>query len=159
VFGTDDEEQEHPRDYRKGGYHPVNIGDVYHGRYHIIRKIGWGHFSTVWLCWDTRQKRFVHFITIFLIKISRIRFVALKIVKSADQYTEAAIDEIKLLNAVRTAEPENSYRDRIVQLLDNFTVIGINGTHVCMVFEVSAYTGSNFKVCSPLRCSETICSN
>jgi serine/threonine-protein kinase SRPK3 len=42
--------QEDPKDYRKGGYHPVQIGDVFkNGRYHVIRKLGWGHFSTVWL--------------------------------------------------------------------------------------------------------------
>ena len=35
-----------------GGYHPVKIGDLFHQRYHVVRKLGWGHFSTVWLCWD-----------------------------------------------------------------------------------------------------------
>ena len=51
---SDNEEQEDAKDYCKGGYHPVNIGDVYHGRYEVLRKCGWGHFSTVWLCWDNR---------------------------------------------------------------------------------------------------------
>ena len=37
-----------------GGYHPVEINDVYNGRYKVIRKLGWGHFSTVWLCQDKR---------------------------------------------------------------------------------------------------------
>lgn len=32
VLGSDDEEQEDPKDYRKGGYHPVAIGDVFSGR-------------------------------------------------------------------------------------------------------------------------------
>lgn len=53
---SDSEEQEDTKDYCKGGYHPVNIGDVYNGRYKVIRKVGWGHFSTVWLCWDTKYK-------------------------------------------------------------------------------------------------------
>ena len=35
-----------------GGYHPVKIGDIFHSRYQVLRKLGWGHFSTVWLCWD-----------------------------------------------------------------------------------------------------------
>ncbi len=35
-----------------GGYHPVKIDDVYNSQYRVIRKLGWGHFSTVWLCWD-----------------------------------------------------------------------------------------------------------
>lgn len=38
-----------------GGYHPVHIGDVYkNGQYKVIRKLGWGHFSTVWLVEDTQ---------------------------------------------------------------------------------------------------------
>ena len=35
-----------------GGYHPVQIGDLLNGKYHVVRKLGWGHFSTVWLGWD-----------------------------------------------------------------------------------------------------------
>ena len=35
-----------------GGYHPVQIGHLYNNKYHVVRKLGWGHFSTVWLCWD-----------------------------------------------------------------------------------------------------------
>lgn len=37
-------------DYEAGGYHPVRIGDVYgpNDRYVVVRKLGWGHFSTVW---------------------------------------------------------------------------------------------------------------
>ena len=52
ILGSDDDEQESPSDYVKGGYHPVRIGDLFHNRYHVVRKLGWGHFSTVWLCWD-----------------------------------------------------------------------------------------------------------
>ncbi|KAF0036110.1 hypothetical protein F2P81_011422 [Scophthalmus maximus] len=59
LLGSDDEEQEDPSDYCKGGYYPVKIGDLFNGRYHVVRKLGWGHFSTVWLCWDLQKKRFV----------------------------------------------------------------------------------------------------
>lgn len=38
-----------------GGYHPVRIGEKYKdGRYVVLRKLGWGHFSTVWLVQDTK---------------------------------------------------------------------------------------------------------
>uniref|UniRef100_A0AAR2J242 non-specific serine/threonine protein kinase n=1 Tax=Pygocentrus nattereri TaxID=42514 RepID=A0AAR2J242_PYGNA len=84
ILGSDDEEQEDPNDYCKGGYHHVKIGDLYNGKYHVIRKLGWGHFSTVWLAWDIQGKR----------------FVAMKVVKSAEHYTETALDEIKLLRSV-----------------------------------------------------------
>jgi len=41
-------------DYRRGGYHAVRIGDAFNdGRYVVQSKLGWGHFSTVWLAWDT----------------------------------------------------------------------------------------------------------
>ncbi|XP_055025195.2 SRSF protein kinase 1a isoform X1 [Misgurnus anguillicaudatus] len=120
ILGSDDEEQEDPNDYCKGGYHHVKIGDLYNGKYHVIRKLGWGHFSTVWLAWDIQEKR----------------FVAMKVVKSAEHYTETALDEIKLLRSVRNTDPDDPNREMVVQLLDDFKISGVNGTHVCMVFEV-----------------------
>ncbi|XP_032109433.1 SRSF protein kinase 1 isoform X4 [Sapajus apella] len=84
ILGSDDDEQEDPNDYCKGGYHLVKIGDLFNGRYHVIRKLGWGHFSTVWLSWDIQGKK----------------FVAMKVVKSAEHYTETALDEIRLLKSV-----------------------------------------------------------
>ncbi|XP_069489539.1 SRSF protein kinase 1 isoform X1 [Ambystoma mexicanum] len=120
ILGSDDDEQEDPSDYRKGGYHHVKIGDLFNGRYHVIRKLGWGHFSTVWLSWDLQMKR----------------FVAMKVVKSAEHYTETALDEIKLLKCVRNTDPTDPNREMVVQLLDDFKIPGANGTHVCMVFEV-----------------------
>ncbi|CAF0917457.1 unnamed protein product [Rotaria sordida] len=120
IRGSDDDEQEDPKDYCKGGYHPITIGSIFNQRYHVIRKLGWGHFSTVWLCWDRKSAR----------------FVAMKVVKSAKHYTETALDEIKLLTHVRESDPSDPYRLKCVQLLDDFKVAGVNGTHVCMVFEV-----------------------
>ncbi|XP_033484402.1 SRSF protein kinase 1a isoform X2 [Epinephelus lanceolatus] len=120
ILGSDDEEQEDPNDYCKGGYHHVKVGDLYNGKYHVIRKLGWGHFSTVWLAWDIQVKR----------------FVAMKVVKSAEHYTETAVDEIKLLRSVRNSDTNDPNREMVVQMLDDFKISGINGTHVCMVFEV-----------------------
>uniref|UniRef100_A0A8D2JLX4 non-specific serine/threonine protein kinase n=1 Tax=Varanus komodoensis TaxID=61221 RepID=A0A8D2JLX4_VARKO len=120
ILGSDDDEQEDPNDYCKGGYHLVKIGDLFNGRYHVIRKLGWGHFSTVWLSWDIQGKR----------------FVAMKVVKSAEHYTETALDEIKLLKSVRNTDPNDPNRERVVQLLDDFKISGVNGSHICMVFEV-----------------------
>ena len=64
------------------------------------------------------------------------RFVALKVVKSASHYTETALDEIKLLRCVRDSDETDPKREKTVQLLDDFKISGVNGTHVCMVFEV-----------------------
>lgn len=114
-------EEEDSEDYCKGGYHPVAVGETYNnGRYVVVRKLGWGHFSTVWLSRDT----------------STGKHVALKVVRSAAHYTETAIDEIKLLNRIVQAKPSHPGRKHVVSLLDSFEHKGPNGVHVCMVFEV-----------------------
>jgi serine/threonine-protein kinase SRPK3 len=133
------EDEEDWEDYCKGGYHPVHIGDSFSdGRYTVVRKLGWGHFSTVWLAKDTKL----------------LRHVALKIVKSAPRYTETALDEIKLLQRLITSatppivpspsnpnpapSPSQTHpgRSHVISLLDHFRHRGPNGTHVCMVFDV-----------------------
>ena len=90
------------------------------GRYKVTRKLGWGHFSTVWLARDSKTGK----------------HVALKVVRSAAHYTETAVDEIKLLNRVVEANPNHPGKRYVVGLLDSFEHKGPHGTHVCMVFEV-----------------------
>jgi serine/threonine-protein kinase SRPK3 len=47
------EEEEDIEDYCRGGYHPVRIHETFkNNRYTVLRKLGWGHFSTVWLARD-----------------------------------------------------------------------------------------------------------
>ena len=114
-------DEEDSEDYCKGGYHPVHVGETYNnGRYVVVRKLGWGHFSTVWLSRDGTTGK----------------HVALKVVRSAAHYTETAIDEIKLLNRIVQANPSHPGRKHVVSLLDSFEHKGPNGVHVCMVFEV-----------------------
>lgn len=116
-------EDEGTEDYRRGGYHAVRIGDTFkHSRYVVQSKLGWGHFSTVWLAWDTHKSR----------------YVALKVQKSAQHYTEAAMDEITILKQIAEGDPDD--KKSVVKLLDHFKHSGPNGQHVCMVFE---YLGDN----------------
>ena len=76
--------------YRRGGYHPVHVGEVYNGRYTVLKKLGWGHFSTVWLSLDSKTGK----------------QVALKVQKSAENYTDAAYDEIELLRTTQVKAGE-----------------------------------------------------
>lgn len=41
--------------YRPGGLHPVQLGDVLGQRYCVLRKLGNGSYSTVWLAVDQRS--------------------------------------------------------------------------------------------------------
>ncbi|KAI9361803.1 kinase-like domain-containing protein [Pilaira anomala] len=115
------DEEEDIEDYKKGGYHPVNIGDRFdNGRYIVLRKLGWGHFSTVWLTLDTLTDS----------------HVALKIVKAANRYTDSALEEIKLLECVKKTNPDSKGWQHVAQLLNHFWHQGPNGKHACMTFEV-----------------------
>lgn len=38
--------------YRRGGYHPVHLHDIFNQRYEVIGKLAYGQFSTVWLAND-----------------------------------------------------------------------------------------------------------
>ncbi|CAG9313737.1 unnamed protein product [Blepharisma stoltei] len=140
-----DNEEESSKDYRPGGYHPVHIGELFLNRYIVVQKLGWGHFSTVWLCKDTKYGT----------------YVAMKVQRSAPNYTEAAYDEIDLLIKIAqgykdprwiesimkyvagTAEAEEIKEEGmktdhcfVVQLLNTFLHTGPNGSHVCMCFEI-----------------------
>lgn len=41
------------QDYVPGGLHAIYLGDMV-GRYKILRKLGYGGYSTVWLARDAR---------------------------------------------------------------------------------------------------------
>jgi len=46
-------------EYVKDGYHPVHVGETFQGRYRVLKKLGWGAFSTVWFCHDLKMNKFV----------------------------------------------------------------------------------------------------
>lgn len=147
----DSSEDEGMPDYKIGGYHPIHVGEILLDRYVIIQKLGWGHFSTVWLTKDLRYNS----------------YVALKVQKSAQHYVEAAYDEVDILDQVSTNWKTEQWKDSIkdyykedkhlmtrlkkfgvisesshcAQLLNSFIHHGPNGKHFIMVFEI---LGVNF---------------
>ena len=143
-----DDGEEGQEEYRAGGYHPVHIGDTFHSRYVVVDKLGWGHFSTVWMCLDTKKKSANGMPSS---SSSSSSFVAMKVQKSAPHYRDAAYDEIELLKTVSTTAISNAFLlerraessaithpldPRVVTLVDHFEHSGPHGRHVCMVFEL-----------------------
>ena len=55
----DSSEDEGIADYKIGCYHPIHVGEILLDRYVIIQKLGWGHFSTVWLTKDLKFNSYV----------------------------------------------------------------------------------------------------
>jgi hypothetical protein len=79
----------------------VHIGERFKdGRYTVTQKLGWGHFSTVWMVADNETGG----------------LGAMKIVKSASHYTDAARDEITLLTQVRKRARARAVRTRSMKM-------------------------------------------
>lgn len=57
--------------------HLLICREILDSKYVILSKLGWGHFSTVWLALKLQDKQ----------------LYALKIQKSAEKYTESALEE------------------------------------------------------------------
>ncbi|KAJ3544981.1 hypothetical protein NM208_g2747 [Fusarium decemcellulare] len=98
--------------YHPGGYHPIHLGDVVQNRCRIIRKLGWGQFSTVWLAIDTQLDRYVS------LKIT----VA---VESGNVSKEVTLYRSRL-------QPGSTY---LVTLYDAVREMGPNGEHDGLIFE------------------------
>ncbi|MCJ1260021.1 hypothetical protein MMC24_007861 [Lignoscripta atroalba] len=104
--------------YRGGGFHPIHLADrLKDGRYHILHKLGYGGFSTVWLALDEHLQR----------------LVSLKVLTAEASQQQK---ELRILRYLDEHAQGNPRRDSIVSILDNFTIQGPNGTHMCYVSQV-----------------------
>ncbi|KAJ7317168.1 hypothetical protein JRQ81_003330 [Phrynocephalus forsythii] len=100
------------------GYCPVRKGEMLNGRYHAVKNLGCGYFSTVWLCQD-------------------VGCVAVKVPKVGEDFFEAALDEVMLLRCVNSKRRKNRASDHVIHFLDDFKMIGEDGFHILWsVFEL-----------------------
>ncbi|KAF8579384.1 kinase-like protein [Ramaria rubella] len=107
--------------YEHGGYHPVNIGDMLDGsRYTVLRKLGWGQYSTVWLAMDGVLKN----------------HVAVKILTAKAGRGKNKLPELDIHLRVQQSNPEHPARAHISTMLRHFEHVGPNGVHICMLFDV-----------------------
>ena len=128
-------------------------------RYVVIKKLGWGHFSTVWMVKDRKLVQNVAAAAKSALgsKANQPIFFALKVQKSAEHYTEAAMDEVELLdciaqerkkcegtlvtqgpmsrdsNGIRAIDNVDHSR-HVATLHDSFFHNGPHGRHMAMVF-------------------------
>ncbi|PNP79326.1 hypothetical protein FNYG_07402 [Fusarium nygamai] len=111
-FKTNDTPCEWGEAYHPGGYHPVHLGDVIQERYRVIRKLGWGQFSTVWLAVGMQMNR----------------YVSLKITLATQKR-----DTGKEVSLYRSHLQDES--PFLVVLHDTIKIKGPNGEHDGLVFE------------------------
>lgn len=117
-------------DYRAGGFHPVHLGDDFKdGRYHVIHKLGYGGFSTVWLTEDTRLHR----------------LVSLKIITAEASKSEC---ELRIHQHLENSPSTHIGRSHVASALDHFIIKGPNGSHTCLVSQLAG--PSIAQLCSSL---------
>ncbi|KAI5789255.1 serine/threonine-protein kinase SRPK3 [Pyronema domesticum] len=104
-------------EYRPNWFHPIQPGDVFKdGRYKVIRKLGYGAFSTVWLAIDEQVRR----------------YAALKVLSAKES---ANTQELTIHQRLAEFTPSQPGAKHVVALLDSFKHHGPNGIHLFLVFE------------------------
>ncbi|KAJ7442394.1 kinase-like protein [Mycena galericulata] len=111
--------EEPQAEYRPGGYHPMKPGDIVGARYEVVRKLGWGEYSIVWLVKS---------------QVSEI-YAAMKVMK-AEVTDLPELHESDYLRRVLTADPTHPGFRHNLHLLDEFRLHGPNGRHLCLVTEL-----------------------
>jgi serine/threonine-protein kinase SRPK3 len=101
--------------YRPGAYHPIQIGDHFHGRYRVVHKLGHGSYSTTWLARDERSNK----------------YVAVKVCTADSNPKEVEI--ISTLTRPHCSPVNNPGKTMVPSILDRLTIHGPNGNHVCYV--------------------------
>ncbi|EPE36162.1 Protein kinase-like (PK-like) [Glarea lozoyensis ATCC 20868] len=116
--------------YQKDGFHPVNIGEVYNGKYKVLRKLGYGNYSTVWLVQNELDKK----------------YWAMKVYSGGVYGAGSAIEEfeLKVLKHLRDADPSHDGYEYISILHDSFKHQGPNGEHHCFIFKVKGESLQSF---------------
>ncbi len=116
------------RTYKLGNYCEININDILNKKYLIEKRLGWGHFSMVYIASDkTLDDNHPN------------KYVALKVMKSASSYQETAEDEIETLNLIK--EKSNNC-EHITQILDYFTHYKL-GKHYVIVLKLLNFDLNN----------------
>lgn len=121
--------------YRKGGYHPVSLGEVFDDRYEVVRKLGFGQNATVWLAFDKKWEFVTSAWNPSLTPYRLNRYIALKILKAKHYRSTKSIYKVKVLQYIRSNDQTHPGHTRSLVLLDSFAHVGPHGTHICMVFE------------------------
>ncbi|KAI0668112.1 kinase-like protein [Trametes maxima] len=119
-------EEEPLKDYdpAKNGYLPVNIGDFLGSRYALVRKLGWGVYSTVWIAQDQSAS-----------KPEQPAYAAVKIMTRVATEAQNRLKELDLMRRMRDGSPSHPGYSHVVQLQDHFHQQGPHGKHLCLVME------------------------
>lgn len=101
--------------YHAEKYYPVHIGEVLNNQYQVLAKLGYGVTSTVWLCRD----------------LSESKYVVLKVNVSGVERNH----EISVYDRINLVETNHLGKSFIRKLLGHFHIEGPHGRHICLVHQ------------------------
>ncbi|KAL3495112.1 kinase-like protein [Aspergillus germanicus] len=104
-------------DYKADWFYPVELGQIFQGRYQVLAKFGFGSSSTSWLARDLEARR----------------YVALKVYVQ----TSWVFRELPAYHQITTRAGDRSHQARrnIRSLHDSFEIQSPDGSHVVLVLE------------------------
>ncbi|CEL05515.1 hypothetical protein ASPCAL06633 [Aspergillus calidoustus] len=112
-------EEETLQHYQPAHYYPVKIGDVYQSRYKVAGKLGYGAYSTSWLCRDLQVDK----------------YAVLKVSTSLPDFPTATDRELKVYEHLSKVESTHPGQALVRELYDSFDLHGPGGKHQCLVLQ------------------------
>lgn len=114
--------------YNIGRLLPIYLDDFYKDRYLVLRKLGYGMYSTVWL----------------VVNVYSERYYAFKVLSGELYGSGQDAFETEILEKLRDCQNEHAGGRYTIQLVDRLRIRGENGYHVGYVLEIMAETLDQF---------------
>ncbi|KAK2786663.1 hypothetical protein FQN53_006367 [Emmonsiellopsis sp. PD_33] len=112
-------EEEDIPSYKAEQFYPVYIGEILKSRYRVVCKLGFGTSSTVWLCRDLREHR----------------YLTLKVCTQNDGKRREEHEVIVSRHLNGFPVEKHAGKDLVRKIIDSFEVTGPNnGVHRCLLY-------------------------
>ncbi|RAL15704.1 CMGC/CLK protein kinase [Aspergillus homomorphus CBS 101889] len=109
-------------------YYPVDIGEVFAGKYQVVSKLGFGTSSTAWLCRNLEDHGY------YTLKVC-----------VRDQRPS---NEIMISEHLKDC-PDHTGKRLVRLVLDSFEVAGPHGKHTCLVYQPLGMSFTEFRDLRP----------
>ncbi|GLB19749.1 hypothetical protein AtubIFM61612_009665 [Aspergillus tubingensis] len=114
--------------YSPEGFYPVRVGEVFQSRYQVVGKLGYGGYSTIWLCrdlWLVESYPYPRSMR------QRSKYVTLKVLECNSPEAQREMSAYDHLNSLNV--PDHAGAKLIRKALDSFQIASEKGTFGCLV--------------------------